>query len=397
MQRAIYLDYAATTPVDPQVAETMMGFLGTDGIFGNPASRTHRFGWEAEKAVENARQELAGLINAEPDEVIWASGATESDNLAIKGVANAYADRGRHIVTSTIEHKAVLDSCRYLEGQGYDVTYLKPSIDGVISPDQVSAALRSDTILVSLMHVNNELGTVTDIQAIAEITRERKIPFHVDAAQSAARLTLDMQSIQADLLSLSGHKMYGPKGIGALYVRRNPRTRLEAQIHGGGHERGMRSGTLPTHQIVGMGEAARLVREQFESDLSRICLLSKRLMGRLSLIEQLSVNGKRRHCVPGIINVTIASVESESLIMMLKGNIAISTGSACTSASVKPSHVLMALGVDEEAAHSSLRLSLGRFTTVEEIDYAAEQITGAVDELRSISPTWIEHRNRIEA
>jgi len=255
----------------------MMRFLGTDGIFGNPASRTHRFGWEAEKAVENARQELAGLINAEPDEVIWTSGATESDNLAIKGVADAYANRGQHVVTSAIEHKAVLDSCRYLEGQGYDVTYIKPSIDGVISPDQISAALRSDTILVSLMHVNNELGTVTDIQAIAEITRERNIPFHVDAAQSAARLTLDMQSTQADLLSLSGHKMYGPKGIGALYVRRNPRTRLNAQIHGGGHERGLRSGTLPTHQIVGMGAAARLVREQFESDLSRTYLLSKRL------------------------------------------------------------------------------------------------------------------------
>lgn len=397
MQQAIYLDYAATTPVDPQVAKVMMMFLGTGGTFGNPASRTHRFGWEAEKAVEHARQELAGLINAEPDEIIWTSGATESDNLAIKGVVSAYADHGRHIVTSAIEHRAVLDSCRYLESQGYDVTYMKPSIDGVISPDQVSAALRSDTILVSLMHVNNELGTVTDIQAIAEITRERKIPFHVDAAQSAARLTLDMQSTQADLLSLSGHKMYGPKGIGALYVRRNPRTRLEAQMHGGGHERGMRSGTLPTHQIVGMGEAACLVKEQFESDVSRIEFLSKRLLGRLGEIEQLSVNGKRRHCVPGIMNVTIASVESESLIMMLKGNIAISTGSACTSASVEPSHVLMALGVDEEAAHSSLRLSLGRFTTAEEIDYAVEQIIGAVNELRSISPTWIEPHNRIEA
>ncbi len=374
-----------------------MRFLGTDGTFGNPASRTHRFGWQAEKAVENSRQEVAELIKAEPDEIIWTSGATESDNLAIKGVANAYADCGKHIVTSAIEHKAVLDSCRYLEGQGYEVTYIEPSAEGIVCPEEVESALRSDTILVSLMHVNNEIGTITDVKAIAAITRERNIPFHVDAAQSAARLKLDVQSMQADLLSLSGHKMYGPKGIGALYVRRNPRIRLEAQMHGGGHELGMRSGTLPTHQIAGMGEAARLIEERRESDGAKIDFLSKRLLSRLEKIEQLSINGKRTSCVSGIINVTIPSVESESLIMMLRGNIAISTGSACTSASVEPSHVLRALGMDVEAAHSSLRLSLGRFTTAEEIDYATEQISGAVDELRSISPNWLEHRKRIEA
>ena len=389
MKQAVYLDYAATTPVDPEIVEEMVRFLGPDGVFGNPASRSHRFGWEAEEAIKKARQEVATLINAEPDEIIWTSGATESDNLAIKGVAHFYFNRGNHVVTSALEHRAVLDSCRHLENQGFDVTYIEPDTEGLITPELVEAALRPDTILVSLMHVNNEIGTITDVKSIAEITRERNIPFHIDAAQSAVRLTLDMQKIRADLVSLSGHKMYGPKGIGALYVRSKPRTRLQAQVHGGGHERGIRSGTLPTHQIVGMGEAARLARKRHKADSTKIELLSKRLLNHLGSIEQVSVNGNRMFCVPSIINISFAFVESESLIVMLK-DIAVSTGSACTSASLEPSHVLLALGLDEEVAHSSLRLSIGRFTTDEEIDYAAQQITNSVHELRSISPLWIE-------
>lgn len=389
MKEAVYLDYAATTPVDPEIVEVMVRFLGPNGVFGNPASRSHRFGWEAEEAVKKARQEVANFVNAEPDEIIWTSGATESDNLAIKGVTHFYADRGNHVVTSALEHKAVLDSCRHLEHQGFDVTYIKPDAEGLITLERVESALRPDTILVSLMHVNNEIGTITDVKSIAEITRERNILFHIDAAQSAVRLTLDLQDIQADLVSLSGHKMYGPKGIGALYVRGNPRTRLQAQIHGGGHERGIRSGTLPTHQIVGMGEAARLASKRHKADSTKIELLSKRLMDHLERIEQVSVNGDRMCCVPGIINVSFAFVESESLIMMLK-DIAVSTGSACTSASLEPSHVLLALGLDEEVAHSSLRLSIGRFTTSKEIDYAARQIIDSVHELRNISPLWAE-------
>ena len=387
MDEAVYLDYAATTPVDPEIVEEMVRFLGPDGVFGNPASRSHRFGREAEEAVKKARQEVANLINAEPDEIIWTSGATESDNLAIKGVAHFYANHGNHVVTSALEHKAVLDSCRHLEHQGFDVTYIKPDAEGLITLERVEGALRPDTVLVSLMHVNNEIGAITDVKSIAEITRERNILFHIDAAQSAVRLTLDMQKIQADLVSLSGHKMYGPKGVGALYVRSNPRTRLQAQVHGGGHERGIRSGTLPTHQIVGMGEAARLAKERYKADTTKIELLSRRLLNHLESIEQVSVNGNRMFCVPGIINVSFAFVESESLIVMLK-DIAVSTGSACTSASLEPSHVLLALGLDEEMAYSSLRISIGRFTTIEEIDYAARQITNSVHEQRNISPLW---------
>ena len=387
MDEAVYLDYAATTPVDPEIVEEMVRFLGPDGVFGNPASRSHRFGREAKEAVKKARQEVANLINAEPDEIIWTSGATESDNLAIKGVAHFYGNHGNHVVTSALEHKAVLDSCRHLEHQGFDVTYIKPDTEGLITPERVEGALRPDTVLVSLMHVNNEIGAITDVKSIAEITRERNVLFHIDAAQSAVRLTLDMQKIKADLVSLSGHKMYGPKGVGVLYVRSNPRTRLQAQVHGGGHERGIRSGTLPTHQIVGMGEAARLAKERYKADTTKIELLSKRLLNHLESIEQVSVNGNRMFCVPGIVNVSFAFVESESLIVMLK-DIAVSTGSACTSDSLEPSHVLLALGLDEEMAHSSLRISIGRFTTSEEIDYAVRQITNSVHELRNISPLW---------
>ena len=387
MTQEIYLDYAATTPVDPGVIEKMVQFLGPDGVFGNPSSTMHRQGLEANNAVEQSRQLLANLINAQPDEIIWTSGATESDNLAIKGVAQLYADRGRHIVTSEIEHKAVLDSCLYLEGMGFEVTYIKPISDGLITPRQVETAIRSDTILVSLMHVNNEIGTITDIKSISEITRDRGVFFHTDAAQSAARLPLDMKTIPADLVSLSGHKMYGPKGIGALYVRRNPHVRLQPQIHGGGHERGIRSGTLPTHQIVGMGEAARLVTDRRAEDNARIRTLSQDLLHRLMKIEQVSVNGNREYCIDAIVNVSIDLVESESLMMLLT-NIAMSNGSACTSASLEPSHVLTALGMDEETAHSSLRFSIGRFTTQEEIHQSANQITAAVYELRRLSPQW---------
>ena len=356
-------------------------------MFGNPSSTLHSQGQAANNAVEHARQLVANLINAEPDEIIWTSGATESDNLAIKGVAQLYADRGRHIVTSEIEHKAVLDTCLYLESLGFEVTYISPNPDGVITPRQVETSLRPDTILVSLMHVNNEIGTITDIQSISEITRSQEVLFHTDAAQSTARLPLDMQAIPADLVSLSGHKMYGPKGVGALYVRRNPRVRLQPQIHGGGHERGIRSGTLPTHQIVGMGEAARLIVDRRAEDTSQIKALSQDLLHRLTQIEQVSVNGNREYCVDAIVNVSVPFVESESLMMMLT-NIAISNGSACTSASLEPSHVLTALGLDEESAHSSLRFSIGRFTTRDDIRQSCEQIAEAVNELRQISPLW---------
>ena len=387
MTREIYLDYAATTPVDPLIVEKMVQFLGPDGTFGNPSSILHRQGQEANNAVQESRQLVADLINAEPDEIIWTSGATESDNLAIKGVAQLNEDRGRHIVTSAIEHKAVLDTCRYLESQGFEITHIKPGPGGIITPTQVETAMRSDTILVSLMHVNNEIGTITDIKTISELTRDRGVLFHTDAAQSAARLPLDMKAIPADLVSLSGHKMYGPKGIGALYVRWNPRVRLQPQIHGGGHERGIRSGTLPTHQIVGMGEAARLVADRQAEDSAKVRSLSLDLQQRLMKIELVSINGSREDCVDGILNVSVPFVESESLMMMLP-SIAISNGSACTSASLEPSHVLSALGLDEETAYSSLRFSIGRFTTREDIHHSAEQIAKAVNELRQISPLW---------
>ena len=387
MKTPIYLDYAATTPADPAVVAVMSRYLGPDGMFGNPASRFHGFGRDAEEAVEQARVHVADLVNADPREIVWTSGATESDNLAIKGAVAACADRGAHVVTSAIEHKAVLDSCRHLERKGFEVTRIVPGADGLITPALVEAALRDDTILLSLMHVNNEIGTITDIESIGRLARDRGIPFHVDAAQSAARLPLDVQRQHVDFVSLSGHKMYGPKGVGALYVRRRPRARLEPQIHGGGHERGLRSGTLPTHQIAGMGEAARLIAKRRDQDAAHARNLERRFLDRLQGIEQVAANGDRTNCVPGIVNLRFAGVESESLMVALP-DVAFSTGSACMSARIEPSYVLRALGLDDDAAHGSLRFSVGRFTTAQEIDHAAERLRDAVVELRSLSSAW---------
>ncbi|MDF2181921.1 IscS subfamily cysteine desulfurase [Neptuniibacter sp. CAU 1671] len=387
MKTPIYLDYSATTPVDPRVAEKMMACLTQDGNFGNPASRSHLFGWKAEEAVETARRQVADLINADPREIVWTSGATESDNLAIKGAATFYQRKGKHIITSKIEHKAVLDTCRQLEREGFEVTYLNPGQDGIIEPQAVAEAIREDTILVSLMHVNNEIGTITDIAAIGELTRSKGIIFHVDGAQSLGKIEIDMDAMKVDLMSFSAHKIYGPKGIGALYVRRKPRVRLEAQMHGGGHERGMRSGTLPTHQIVGMGEACRIAKEEMADEAKRLATLRDRMMSGLNDIEEVYVNGSATQRVPGNLNVSFAFVEGESLLMSLK-DLAVSSGSACTSASLEPSYVLRALGLSDELAHSSIRFSFGRFTTEEEVDYAVKQIHHAVMKLRELSPLW---------
>ena len=388
VKKPVYLDYAATTPVDPRVAEKMMQCLTMDGNFGNPASRSHVFGWRAEEAVEVAREQVAALVGADPREIVWTSGATESNNLAIKGAAHFYQGKGRHLVTSRIEHKAVLDTCRQLEREGFSVTYLDPEPgQGLIHPEQVAAALRPDTILVSLMHVNNEIGTLTDISAIGELTRARGILLHVDAAQSAGKTSIDLAQMPVDLMSFSGHKVYGPKGIGALYVRRKPRVRLEAQMHGGGHERGMRSGTLPTHQIVGMGEAFRLAAAEMAEESVRLLALRQRLWAGLSDLQQVFINGHAEQRIPGLLNVSFNYVEGESLIMALK-DMAVSSGSACTSASLEPSYVLRALGLSDEMAHSSLRFSLGRYTTAEEIDGVVAQIHHAVDRLRALSPLW---------
>ncbi len=395
MKVPIYLDYSATTPVDPRVAAKMAECLTPDGVFGNPASRSHAFGWQAEEKVETARQQVADLINADPREIVWTSGATESDNLAIKGAAHFQAKKGKHIITSKIEHKAVLDTCRQLEREGFEVTYLDPAPNGLISPAQVEAVIREDTTVVSLMHVNNEIGVINDIQAIGEITRARKVMFHVDAAQSAGKIPIDLQTMQVDLLSLSAHKMYGPKGIGALFVRRKPRARIEAQMHGGGHERGMRSGTLPTHQIVGMGEAARICREEMGAETERLKALRSRFWNAVSDMEAVHLNGDMEQRIPGNLNISFAYVEGESLIMSLK-DIAISSGSACTSASLEPSYVLRALGLEDELAHSSLRFSFGRFTTEEEVDYAAEQVRKAVTKLRDLSPLWDMYKDGID-
>ncbi|WP_027854742.1 IscS subfamily cysteine desulfurase [Marinobacterium litorale] len=395
MKLPIYLDYSATTPVDPRVAEKMMACLTPDGIFGNPASRSHQFGWKAEEAVETARRQVADLLGADPREIVWTSGATESDNLAIKGVAHFYNKKGKHIITSKIEHKAVLDTCRQLEREGFEVTYLTPGSDGIITPQMVADALRDDTILVSLMHVNNEIGTITDIAAIGELTRSHGVLLHVDAAQSVGKLPLDMSAMKVDLLSISGHKMYGPKGIGALYVRRKPRVRLEAQMHGGGHERGMRSGTLPTHQIVGMGEAARICAEEMVSESKHLQALRERFWNGIKDMEEVHVNGSMEQRVSGNLNVSFAFVEGESLLMSLK-DLAVSSGSACTSASLEPSYVLRALGLNDELAHSSIRFSFGRFTTDEEVDYATGQIREAVDKLRELSPLWDMYKDGID-
>lgn len=391
----IYLDYLSTTPVDPRVVEAMTQCLSMDGVFGNPASRSHQYGWKAEEAIENARCQVAELINADPREIVWTSGATESDNLAIKGAAHFYQRKGKHIITSKIEHKAVLDTCRQLEREGFEVSYLEPNEDGLTTPDMIAAAMREDTSVVSVMHANNEIGVVNDIAGIGEICRERGVIYHVDAAQSTGKLTLDMEAMKVDLLSISAHKMYGPKGIGALYVRRKPRVRIEAQMHGGGHERGMRSGTLATHQIVGLGEAARIANEEMQAEGDRLKGLRKRFWDAINDIPEVHINGSRDHRLPGALNVSFAFVEGESLLMSLK-DLAISSGSACTSASLEPSYVLRALGLNDELAHSSLRFSFGRFTTEEDVDQAARSVRHAVDKLRELSPLWDMYQDGID-
>jgi cysteine desulfurase len=389
----IYLDYGATTPVDPRVVDAMVPWLREH--FGNPASRSHAWGWEAEAAVEQAREQVAALIGADPREIVWTSGATESINLAIKGAAQFYKSKGKHILTVKTEHKAVLDTVRELERQGFDATYLDVQQDGLLDLDKFKAALRPDTILASVMLVNNEIGVVQDVAALGAICRERGIVFHVDAAQATGKVQIDLTKLPIDLMSLSSHKTYGPKGIGALYVRRKPRVRIEAQMHGGGHERGMRSGTLPTHQCVGMGEAFRIAREEMASEGERIRMLQQRLLRGLADIEQVFVNGHLERRVPHNLNMSFNFVEGESLIMGIKG-IAVSSGSACTSASLEPSYVLRALGRSDELAHSSLRMTIGRFTTVEEIDHAAALIRERVVKLRELSPLWEMYKDGID-
>ena len=391
----IYMDYSATTPVDERVAEKMCTYLTRQGVFGNAASRSHEFGWKAESAIDQARNDVAQLINANPKEIIWTSGATEADNLAIKGAAHFYKKKGKHIVTLKTEHKAVLDSCRQLEREGYEVTYMDPEPSGLLDLQKFEATLRDDTVLVSIMHVNNEIGVIQDIAAIGEICRKHKIIFHVDAAQSAGKIPIDTEKLKVDLMSFSAHKIYGPKGIGALYVRRKPRVRLEAQMHGGGHERGLRSGTLPTHQIVGMGEAFRIAREEMVEEEARITRLRDRLWNGLNDMEEVYLNGDLDHRVPGNLNVSFNFVEGESLIMALK-DMAVSSGSACTSSSLEPSYVLRALGRNDELAHSSIRFSIGRFTTEEEVDYVANLLREKVTKLRDLSPLWDMYKEGID-
>ncbi len=385
MKFPIYLDYSATTPVDPRVADKMIPYLYEK--FGNPASRSHSYGWEAEAAVEEAREQVAALVNADPKEIVWTSGATESNNLALKGAANFYSGKGRHLITAKTEHKAVLDTCRELERQGFEVTYLDVQDNGLIDLDVFKSALRPDTILVSVMFVNNEIGVIQPIAEIGEICREKGIIFHVDAAQATGKVDIDLATLKVDLMSFSAHKTYGPKGIGALYIRRKPRVRLEAQMHGGGHERGFRSGTLATHQIVGMGEAFRLAREEMATENKRIGALRDRLLKGLSDIEHVFVNGDLTQRVPHNLNISFAYVEGESMLMAIK-DLAVSSGSACTSASLEPSYVLRALGRDDELAHSSIRFTLGRFTTEEQIDYAVKLLHEKIGKLRELSPLW---------
>ena len=385
MKLPIYLDYAATTPADPRVASKMMQFLTLDGTFGNPASRSHRFGWQAEEAVDVARNQVAELINADPREIVFTSGATEADNLALKGAAQQHQARGKHIITSQTEHKAVLDSCAQLAREGFDVTFLQPGADGIVTPAMLEAALRDDTVLVSLMHVNNETGVIQDIAALGALCHARGILFHVDATQSVGKLPLDVSALPVDLMSFSAHKLYGPKGIGALWVRRKPKLQIDAQMHGGGHERGMRSGTLPVHQIVGMGEAYRIAREEMVDESARLASLRHRLWQGISTLSDVQLNGSLEQGAPNILNISFAHVDGESLIMALK-DLALSSGSACTSASLEPSYVLRAMGVDQQLAYSSLRFSLGRFTTQEEIDYAIGVVHKAVTRLRALTP-----------
>ena len=389
----VYLDYAATTPVDKRVAEKMIPYLTE--TFGNPASNSHAFGWEAEEAVEKARADIAALINADPKEIIFTSGATESDNLAIKGAANFYKTKGKHLITVKTEHKAVLDTMRELERQGFEVTYLGVQENGLIDLKELKAAIRDDTILISVMWVNNEIGVVQNIPAIGEICRERKIVFHVDAAQACGKVPVDVEAAKIDLLSMSGHKVYGPKGIGALYVRRKPRVRLEAQMHGGGHERGFRSGTLPTHQIVGMGEAFRIAKEELEQDMAHYTKLRDIFLKGIEGIEEVYINGDLEHRAPNNLNVSFNFVEGESLIMAVK-ELAVSSGSACTSASLEPSYVLRALGRNDELAHSSLRITFGRMTTEEEVQFAAELIKSKIGKLRELSPLWEMFKDGID-
>ncbi|UZR27284.1 IscS subfamily cysteine desulfurase [Methylococcus mesophilus] len=393
MKLPVYFDYSATTPVDPRVAEKMIPFLTEN--FGNPASRSHSFGWTAEQAVENAREEVAKLVNADPREIVWTSGATESDNLAIKGAAEFYQTKGRHLITVKTEHKAVLDTMRELESAGFEVTYLEPMANGLLDLEAFKAAIRPDTSLVSVMHVNNEIGVIQDIAAIGEICRERGVIFHVDAAQSTGKVEIDLEKLPVDLMSFSAHKTYGPKGIGALYVRRKPRIRLKAQMHGGGHERGLRSGTLAAHQIVGMGEAFRIAREEMAAENARIRGLRDKLLAGLKDMEEVFVNGDLEQRVPHNLNISFNYVEGESLMMAIK-DLAVSSGSACTSASLEPSYVLRALGRSDELAHSSIRFTLGRYTTAEDVDFAISLIKDKVARLREISPLWEMYKDGID-
>jgi cysteine desulfurase len=385
IKQPIYLDYSATTPVDPRVAEQMIPYLTEK--FGNPASRSHEFGWDAERAVEEAREQVAKLVGADPKEIIWTSGATESNNLAIKGAAHFYQGKGKHLVTVMTEHKAVIDTMRHLESEGYEVTYLMPETNGLVDMEKFTAALRPDTILASVMLVNNEIGVIQDIASLGEVCRAKGVLFHVDAAQATGKVTIDLAKLKVDLMSFSAHKTYGPKGIGALYVQRKPRVRLEAQMHGGGHERGLRSGTLATHQIVGMGEAFRIAREEMATENERIRYLRDRLYKGLSQIEEAHVNGDMEQRVPHNLNISFNFVEGESLIMAIR-ELAVSSGSACTSASLEPSYVLRALGRSDELAHSSIRFTIGRFTTEEEIDFAIDLVKAKIGRLREMSPLW---------
>ncbi len=395
MVTPIYMDYSATTPVDKRVASKMIKYLTMEGDFGNPASRSHYYGWQADEAVNKAREQVASLVMADPREIVWTSGATESDNLAIKGIAHFYKSKGKHIITLKTEHKAVLDTCRQLEREGYEVSYLNPLENGLLDLNVLKSAIRKDTILVSVMHVNNEIGVVQDIEAIGNLCRESKTFFHVDAAQSAGKVDIDLSKLHVDLMSFSAHKIYGPKGIGALYVRRKPRVRIESQMHGGGHERGMRSGTLATHQIVGMGEAFAIAQEEMKNENTTISKLRDRLLAGFSDMEEVVVNGDLNQRIPGNLNISFNYVEGESLMMAIN-DIAVSSGSACTSASLEPSYVLRALGLSDELAHSSIRFSIGRFTTENDIDKAVELVRQKVEKLRDLSPLWDMYKEGID-